>query len=225
MKHKRIRSETGFMKLLPQFVAGDWVFRGVRQASYELVPKIGRPESGYYHRDLEKTLFYKFRNQAAAYVSAKPKNDLEWLVLAQHHGLPTRLLDWTENLAASAYFAVEIEGRKGDAAIYATKLPREIQTSEFIATKGIFKIDEVTVFYSPSVSSRITAQRALFTAHPLPTEAYRPDELIKISISKEFCVQLKLLLDQLGVCRATLFPDLDGTCETLAWHHRITKAP
>ena len=99
----------------------NWIFRGVSDQNYELRPKIGRPETRTkgkgYLLEHEKWLLDEFQRMAPVYLllGSQPKTSWEWLALAQHHGLPSRLLDWSFNPLVAAYFAVEREGEKGDA--------------------------------------------------------------------------------------------------------------
>jgi hypothetical protein len=81
----------------------DLYFRGINKASCTLLPRLYRPENLTLD---ERNLFYRFQVQALSHLSQRPSSDWEWYFIAQHYGLPTRLLDWTENLFVGVYFAL-----------------------------------------------------------------------------------------------------------------------
>ncbi len=88
-------------------------FRGDAKRSYPLVPAFYRPHVATHGYD-EFTLFERFKALAAPLVRVRPDSDWEWYFIAQHYGLPTRLLDWTENLFAALYFAIQPHARAWD---------------------------------------------------------------------------------------------------------------
>jgi hypothetical protein len=78
-------------------------FRGSTNRSHTLVPSIGRHP---FNLDHEIGLIKGFKQNAIQFVGERPQSEWEWLFLARHHSVPTRLLDWTESPLIGLYFAV-----------------------------------------------------------------------------------------------------------------------
>ena len=193
-----------------------YVFRGVSDAGYRLLPKIGRylPEVPM---ELEKVSLEKFKLFSLPHLNHKPKNDWDWLALSQHHGLATRLLDWTYNPFVATYFAVERDFRL-DAAIYAfpTTWGERLSIEK---EPDPFAINVVRFFHPPHISTRITAQAGLFTVHPNPSRPFEHGIIKKVVLSKEIKLPIKDMLDGFGIHRFSIFPDMDGLSQYLNYFH------
>ena len=90
------------------------IFRGVTDKGHELVASIGRSTDAGTHGEistLERNLMEEFKRLSVPELTSLPTSEFEWLFLAQHYGLPTRLLDWSSNPLVALFFAVE---RKND---------------------------------------------------------------------------------------------------------------
>ena len=92
------------------------VYRGALDAGWPLLTSLdtlGGTSPAHGKAGLEEHILRNFIRYSRPYFPAPPVNDWEILVAAQHHGLPTRLLDWTYSPLVAAHFAT-IRGQ-GDA--------------------------------------------------------------------------------------------------------------
>src|SRR5437762_8166002 len=105
-----------FFRAYRSHASAGWWFRGQANAEWPLLPKAGRPEYSLPNGRSEGRLL-AWSSQAVAYDSNLPTNEWERLAVAQHFGLATCLLDWSQNPLVSLYFACS-ELPDADGAVY-----------------------------------------------------------------------------------------------------------
>jgi hypothetical protein len=97
------------------------VYRGAPDASRPLLTsldKLGGAHPPHTKADLEEYILRSFIRYSRPYFASPPVNDWEVLVAAQHHGLPTRLLDWTYSPLVAAHFATVDPSGATDRAVW-----------------------------------------------------------------------------------------------------------
>jgi hypothetical protein len=218
MKEREITSFQKFHEAVEEGVDKVMIYRGVKDVSYSLVPKVGR-YAKFQHlppEEMEKeerTMLRIFRERAWATLPSSSCTDWEILALAQHHGLPTRLLDWSRNPLVAAYFAVEQE-HNADSAIYAYNKRTYLSMEKHPKP---FECEKIGKFIPNHITPRITAQAGVFTIHPDPRVPLDADDIERWIIPESFRKGLKRSLHKYGVNAASLFPDLDGLSRHVEW--------
>ncbi len=204
---------------------GQWVFRGHSDSAHTLKPSVGRDKhTSETRQKYEKSLFDIFCREARSHTTLVPEDDWEWLSIAQHHGLPTRLLDWTHNPLAALFFAVE-RNEKHDGVLFA--LQASTKASERVRGLSPFEIQRPVKLYPNFVSPRIRAQEGLFVACPdieLPLDQQLPStwHIETFSIPSHAKANIRYELFRLGVHSSSLFPDIDGLASRLKWQHQVS---
>jgi len=105
-----ITNLTGFFQACDVAMKKDSVywFRGHANATWTLTPSALRYRAAK-PRNTALGLLADFKRYAEIKLPNPPSQDeeLKWVQLARHYGLPTRLLDWTRNAAVALYFACQ----------------------------------------------------------------------------------------------------------------------
>ena len=136
MKNTRLTTVNQFHEVFDGF-RRNVIYRGVRDATYPLVTSLGRMihlKKGE-RRDVEQWMFDEFKRKSRPRIRQPPTTDWDWLALAQHYGLPTRLLDWTENPLIAAYFAVARPSNT-HSAVFGETLPTSQQMKSQVLSRS-----------------------------------------------------------------------------------------
>jgi hypothetical protein len=203
------------------------LFRG-QPVDKPLLPKFAR-EAQKNHLaeapEVEKRLLDDFSRLALPHLSsARPRNRIEWLAVAQHHGLATRLLDWTGNPLFALWFAVRKEPEGDSGAFWILEVSDE-HLLPLDARKDVFDLAWTYLFRPPHITQRIVVQDGWFTLHRYLEEK---DKFIALENQKRFKGNLKKFiipavafsslksqLEHLNLSDHVLFPDLSTLCDQL----------
>jgi hypothetical protein len=187
-------------------------FRGHSKTYGDLTPAIYRKDiwneiSLLFNPNLEQSYYSEFIRRSPSISDKLPEsnNYIEWLFLMQHHGLPTRLLDWTENILVATFFSV-IKNPNEDAELWSF-LPWKLNekhgfwglpyqnnrilkflSSEMFHTSPPELAKELGLTTEPNAPMailpalkhpRMTRQQSCFTIHPRPEKSCQIQEIIK----------------------------------------------
>ena len=168
------------------------VYRGMKSASWTLLTsldRLGGTHPPHTKTRLEAHILRNFIRYSRPYLSGRPANDWEYLVAAQHHGVPTRLLDWTYSPLIAAHFATlpRSDGQERDRAVWRLDwqrvhrhfgfpvlalglddMGRAMNTEKPLTPWELFETDArkhpfACMVEPPSVDERLVGQAAAFT--------------------------------------------------------------
>jgi hypothetical protein len=242
-----------------------WIYRGHSDASWLLESSLHRSfnhaskirESGQSNprpinrNEHEKIMLERFKSNAHLYLPhlPEPSDDLSWLALMQHHGAPTRLLDFTFSPYVALFFA--LESGSEDASLYCIdhKEMKRDDTSYFgpdtdEVYSRFLKKDEHTddfcmlAFEPRFTNQRLMAQQGLLVAtntlsstHEEILEDYTNvrASMTKFIIPKRLRYSGLRKLMQMNITSSNLYPGLEGFCKGmttqpvlgLEWQQRL----
>jgi hypothetical protein len=214
------------------------VYRGMRDAGWPLLTsldQLGGVNPPHTKADLEEHILRSFIRYSRPYVPSAPVNDWELLVRAQHHGLPTRLLDWSYSPLVAAHFATLDRSATADCVVWRLdwqtvhrhfNLPELALLPEDV--QGLFGSAEpftpwqlgrppkhnktfACLLEPPSLDARIVAQAATFT---LCTDKQRSFDAFLLEQGLE-SVLTKFIIPSAEVARIRDQLDLAGLDERL----------
>lgn len=205
------------------------LYRG-QSVDKPLLPVVARQNPSKDSTKEEKRILQEFKNRTGLLAANhKLDTDWDWLSLAQHFGLKTRLLDWSSNPLVSLWFAFYFDSSETNSIVWRFNVP---QDSLILSNSSSSPFDRggTKVFRPSIIDRRLEAQNAWFTVHKfavknkkfvtLESNSRYGSYLTKYVIPKKKKEVILSGLDSFGINFSTIFPDINGISEYLNWKNR-----
>src|SRR5947209_17878611 len=239
----RITTWDAFLKLVINPPYSNWAFRGERDERWPLYSSLSRYFQNFGVNpkawpEQEERILRIFKRKGHQFIDRPPDwdDDFQWLALMQHHGAPTRLIDFTWSPYVAAFFA--LERTVGDGVVWALN-PARIDSSRAAKPtrmdprrRGNFhryyiKGDHHFIWMGEphTMNQRLIAQSGTFA---VPGILDVPLEEILVDRDRENILAKFVLtnpvrevgmreLYRMNITFATLFPDLDGLARSMGY--------
>ncbi len=205
---------------------GRFLFRGQRSPDWELSSTFDRsfPDiKGKERNTLERDLLQHFRQECEADSRLRHlvEEEVSTLALAQHYGVPTRLLDWSESPYAAAFFAYQHAASAFESIIDIFRPDATVAVWALDSDSYVWSEAQGVQIVSPPTweNTRMRNQSGKFTLSKTPFRSLQeyvasfPDEddALQLFLVPSEDAQLALAdLDLMGINHASLFVDLRG---------------
>ncbi|XLS30526.1 FRG domain-containing protein [Flavobacteriaceae bacterium M23B6Z8] len=222
-----------------------WWFRGHADVSWKLTPSLWRDYNKQEESYMTQEFLFKAKSRSNNNLTLDDRTG--WISLMQHHGLPTRLLDWSKSPLIGLYFATynyhrhSLNPDENDACLWMLcpgelnlyfdfedlVYPLNSNTALKLINQAFYtdRKNNLGILAASAIEThgRMIMQQSAFTIHSDTTPLEKIDDnrkwLRKIIIPQEKLKDLAIELEIMGIRLSSIFPDLDNLSKEIKHYH------